>query len=65
MANAMEKPLLLLDDMADLRIMKKHKVFLTLKMDLALVSSSLFFFYFLFLLSIPVVSSYHLKKKKK
>lgn len=60
-ANALEKPLLLLDDMADLRIMKKHKVFLTLKRDLALVSSSLFFF----LLSIPVVSSYHFKNKKK
>ena len=47
-ADALEQPLLLPQDMADLRTMKKHKVFLTLKMDLALVSFSLFSPNFLF-----------------
>ena len=51
MANALEHPLLLPDNMADLRTMKEHEVFLTLKRDLALVSFSfslLFFFLFFF-----------------
>ena len=51
-ANALEQPLLLPDDMVDLRTMKKHEVFLTLKRDLALVSFSFFlflFFYFFFI----------------
>ena len=48
MANALEQPLLLLDDMVYLRTMKKHEVFLTLKRDLALVIFSfLFIFFFL------------------
>ena len=38
MADAVEQALLLLGDMADLRTMKKHEVFLSLKRDLALVS---------------------------
>lgn len=38
MADAVEQALLLLGDMADLRSMRKHEVFLSLKMDLALVS---------------------------
>ena len=47
-ADAMEQALLLLEDMADLRSMRKHEVFLSLKRDLALVSSltALFFFSF-------------------
>ena len=51
MANALEQPLLLPDDMANLRTMKKHEVFRTLKRDLTLVSFSfsLFFFFFFFL----------------
>ena len=49
-ANALEHPLLLPDNMADLRTMKEHEVFLTLKRDLALVSFSfsLLFFFFSF-----------------
>jgi len=42
-ANALEQPLLLLDDMANLQTMKKHEVFLTLKRDLALVSVFTYF----------------------
>ena len=52
MANALEHPLLLPDNMADLRTMKEHEVFLTLKRDLALLSFSfslLFFFFYFFL----------------
>ena len=52
-ANALEHPLLLPDNMADLRTMKEHEVFLTLKRDLALVSFSfslLFFFFSFFFL---------------
>lgn len=37
-ANALEQALLLPGDMADLRSMRKYKVFLNLKRDLALVS---------------------------
>ena len=37
-ANAMEQALLLPRDIADLRTMRKHEVFLNLKRDLALVS---------------------------
>ena len=36
-ANALEHPLLLSQDMANLRTLKKHEVFLTLKSDLAMV----------------------------
>ena len=36
-ANALEQPLLLPQDMANLRTLKKHKVLLTLKRDLAMV----------------------------
>ena len=39
MANVVEQALLLLADMVDLRSMRKHEVFLSLKRDLALVSS--------------------------
>ena len=52
-ANALEHPLLLPDNMVDLRTMKEHEVFLTLKRDLALVSFSfslLFFFFSFFFL---------------
>ena len=48
MANALEQPLLLLDDMVYLRTMKKHEVFLTLKRDLALVIFSFLFIYLFF-----------------
>lgn len=40
-ANALKQPLLLPQDLADLRTLKKHEVFLTLKKDLAMVSPSI------------------------
>ena len=40
MAEALEQPLLLPQDMADLRTLKKHEVFRTLKRDLTMVSFS-------------------------
>ena len=40
--NAVEQALLLLKDMADLRSQRRHKVFLSLKRDLAMVSFSIF-----------------------
>ena len=48
--DTVEQALLLLEDMADLKSMRKHEVFLSLKRDLALVSFliALFFFFFLF-----------------
>ena len=46
-ANAVEQTFLLPKDMADLRFMRKHKVFLDLKRDLAMVSFLLPFFFFL------------------
>ena len=52
-ADALEPPLLLPQDMANLRTLKKHEVFLTLKRDLAMVSFStpyLCYVYMLFLL---------------
>ena len=39
-ADAVEQALLLPDDMADLKTMKRHEVFLGLKRDLAMVSLS-------------------------
>ena len=45
-ANALERPLLLPQDMANLRTLKKHEVFLTLKRDLAMV----FFFFLIYYL---------------
>ena len=45
-ANVVEKTLLLPKDMADLRSMRKHEVFLGLKRDLAMVSFLLPFFFF-------------------
>ena len=54
-ADTVEKALLLLEDMADLKSMRKHEVFLSLKRDLVLVSFLialflflLFFFFFSF-----------------
>ena len=46
-ANAVEQTFLLPKDMADLRFMRKHEVFLDLKRDLAMVSFLLPFFFFL------------------
>ena len=52
-ANTAEQALLLPEDMADLRFLRRHKVFLSLKMDLTMVSLSirplfsLFFFFFI------------------
>ena len=37
--DTLEQPLLLPQDMVDLRILKKHEVFLTLKRDLAMVNN--------------------------
>ena len=51
MADVMEQALLLPEDMADLRSIRKHEMFLSLKRDLTLVSSviapfpHLFFFF--------------------
>ena len=45
-ANALEQSLLLPQDMADLRTLKKYEVFLTLKRDLAMVRVFFFFFFF-------------------
>ena len=39
-ADVVEQALLLLDDMAHLRTIRKHEVFLSLKKDLAMVSFS-------------------------
>ena len=49
-ADVVEQALLLMGDMANLRLMKKHEVFLSLKRDLTLVSSltTLFLIPFLF-----------------
>ena len=44
-ADALEQPLLLPQDMANLRTLKKHEVFLTLKSDLAKVSFSTSYLY--------------------
>ena len=50
MANVMEQSLLLPTDMVDLKSMRKHEVFLSLKRDLAMVSPLvLVFFFFIFL----------------
>lgn len=43
MANALENPLLLPQDMVDLRTIKKHEVFLTLKRDVAMVRASTYY----------------------
>ena len=61
MANAVEQALLLPTNMDDLRSMRKHKVFLSLKRDLAMVSPLapffplyiFFFFFFLQLYFLP------------
>lgn len=56
MANVMEQALLQLGNMADLKSMKKHEVFLSLKRDLALVSLLVVF---LLLKSIITFSNYY------
>ena len=50
-ADAIKKALLLPEDMVDLRTLKKHKVFPSLKKDLAMVSLSSYVFFFSFLLT--------------
>ena len=50
-ADAVEQSLLLPEDMVDLRTLKKHEVFLSLKKDLAMVSLSSYVFFFSFLLT--------------
>jgi len=58
-ASALEQPLLLLQDMAELRTLKKHEVFLTLKRDLTMLRLFYLFIYnlllllFLFLENLP------------
>ena len=47
-ADAVEQSLLLPEDMVDLRTLKKHEVFLSLKKDLAMVSLSSYVFFFFF-----------------
>ena len=62
MADAVEQVLLLPKDMADLRLIRKHKVFLSLKKDLALVgflnSLSLFLFFFFYSLTFIYIYIY-------
>ena len=62
MADAVEQVLLLPKDMADLRLIRKHKVFLNLKKDLALVgfltSLSLFLFFFFYSLTFIYIYIY-------
>ena len=54
MADAVEQALLLPEDMAELQSMKRHEVFLSLKMYLAMVCPLLSsFFSFLFLYYLP------------
>lgn len=47
-ANAVEQTLQLPKDMADLKSMRKHEVFLSLKRDLAIVSFSYYIFIYSF-----------------
>lgn len=47
-ANVVEQALLLSRDMVDLRSLRKHEVFLSLRRDLALVNSLTGFFFFFF-----------------
>ena len=72
MANAVEQALLLPTDMADLRSMRKHEVFLNLKRDLVMVSPSTsfltfkittlfspsFFFFFFFTIILIYLAGY-------
>ena len=53
MADTMEQALLLLEDMADLRSLRRHEVFLSLKRDLAMVSLSINLFFFFFASFLP------------
>ena len=71
-ADAVEQALLLPGDIANLRLMRKHKVFLSLKRGLALVSSliaplpSLFFLiFFLILILIFVFINLHISSSLK
>ena len=57
-ADTMEQTLLLLEDMADLRSLRRHEVFLSLKRDLAMVSLSINLFFF-FCKFPPVSSLYY------
>ena len=63
-ADTMEQTLLLLEDMADLRSLRRHEVFLSLKRDLAMVSLSINLFFFFLQVSsrfFPLLfSSFHL-----
>ena len=63
-ADAVEQALLLPEDMADLRSIRKHEVFLSLKRDLALVSSlttlSLSLLLFFILILIFIFSNIHI-----
>ena len=47
-ADALKQPLLLPQDMADLKTLKKHEAFLTLKRDLAMVWTSTYFLCYIF-----------------
>ena len=58
--DAVEQALLLLEDMADRRSMRRHKVLLSLKRDLAMVSLSIRSFFFSFYKFPPLSSSYYL-----
>ena len=68
MADAVERALLLLGDMVDLRSMRKHEAFLNLKRDLALVSSLTAPFtppLFLILIIIFVFPNHHISSPSK
>ena len=57
-ANVLEQPLLLPQDMVDLRTLKKHEVFLTLKRDLA-INALHFTFYIKYIRTFLSLSSLH------
>ena len=59
-ANTLKQPLLLPQDMADLRTLKKHEVFLTLKRDLAMVCTLVYFLYHIYVYSFHYCSYVHI-----
>ena len=67
-ADALKQPLLLPQDMADQKTLKKHEAFLTLKRDLAMVWTSTYFlcyiFFFFFYLENPPFKNKNNKKNK-
>ena len=59
-ANTLKQPLLVPQDMANLRTLKKHEVFLTLKRDLAMVCTLVYFLYHIYVYSFHYCSYVHI-----